>query len=90
MEILELYKENNMNFFHRDNLPVLISIFVTIIILAAFWFTYEFKRFELERIVIQSAVERGSDPMATACALNINKQSDQCDKYLIIMSKIAK
>ena len=79
-----------MNFFHRENLPVLISIFITIIILAAFWFTYEYKRFELERVVIQSAVERGSDPMATACALNINKQSDQCDKYLIIMSKIAK
>ena len=52
-----------MNFFHRDNLPVLISVFVTVIILAGFWFTYEFKRFELERIVIQSAVERGSDPM---------------------------
>lgn len=39
---------------------------------------------ELEHQVIQSAVERNGDPIATACAINVREKNEFCEKFLIL------
>jgi hypothetical protein len=63
---------------------LLITVIIVVALLFASLMGHVIRKSELEHQVIQSAVERNGDPIATACAMNVKEKNEFCEKFLIL------
>lgn len=66
----------------KEYFPIGITLIVALLTAFAMNLIYKYQKFNLDRVVIQSAVERNVDPVAVACAMQIDTANSTCDRYL--------
>jgi|APGre2960657505_1045072.scaffolds.fasta_scaffold23158_2 hypothetical protein len=67
----------------KEYYPIVITLTVAILAAFAMNLIYKYQKFNLDRVVIQSAVERNVDTVAVACAMQIDSANPTCDRYLV-------
>ena len=66
----------------KEYFPIVITLTVALLAAFAMNLFYKYQKLNLDRVVIQSAVERNVDTVAVACAMQIDSNNATCDRYL--------